>query len=115
MGGPIGAEPVPQPGDPAQQESESTASRNRIAPRDGSWLVAVEVQNNGDAVAGVPVTVRGSGLQNTLYLRIAGHRRATVRVPFEAAPEEVTVNDGTVPEQRSMTHHRGITLAENVR
>ncbi len=112
VGGPIGPEPVPQPGDPAQPEQGTTASRNQIGPRDGSWLIAVEVQNNGGAVAEVPVTVRSGGLQNSLPLRIAAHSRATVRVPFETAPEEVWVNDGTTPEQRIVTHHRTLAGAE---
>lgn len=106
--GPIGPEPVPQPGDPAQQEQASQASRNRVGSAEGSWLVAVAVQNNGGAAAEVPVTVRSGGLQNVLPLRIPAHSRATIRVPFEAMPEEVWVNDGTTPEMRSVTHHRTI-------
>ena len=111
VGGPIGDLPVPQPGDPTQQESATAASRNQIGPKEGSWLVAVEVQNNGGAAAEVPVTVHGSGLQNTLYLRVAAHSRATIRVPFETAPDEVWVNDGTTPEMRSVTHHRSLNLS----
>ncbi len=107
-GGPIGDLPVPQPGDPTGAEQGTTASRNQIGPRDGSWLVAVEVQNNGNAAAQVPVTVRAGSLQNSLPLRIAAHSRATIRVPFEVAPEEVWVNDGTTPEQRNYTHHRSL-------
>ena len=111
VGGPIGSEPVPQPGQ-TEQESQSTASRNRLGPREGSWLVAVEVQNNGGAAAEVPVTVHGSGLQNTLPLRVPAHGRATIRVPFETAPDEVTVGDGTTPEARTESHRRTITLPD---
>lgn len=114
-GGPIGPEPVPQPGDPAQQEQATQASRNRIGPAEGSWLVAVAVQNNGDAVAEVPVTVRNGTLQNALPLRIPAHSRATIRIPFEAVPEEVWVNDGTTPEIRSVTHHRTIDMPAQYR
>ena len=115
VGGPIGDLPEPKPGDPTQPEQGTTASRNQIGPRDGSWLIAVEVQNNGGAVAEVPVTVRSGGLQNTLPLRIAAHGRATIRVPFETAPDEVWVNDGATPEQRSNTHHRTLDGATGVR
>ncbi len=108
VGGPIGDLPEAKPGDPTAPEQGTTASRNQIGPRDGSWLIAVEVQNNGTAAAEVPVTVRSGGLQNTLPLRIAAHSRATIRVPFETAPDEVWVNDGTTPEQRSDTHHRSL-------
>ncbi len=115
VGGPIGDLPEPKPGDPTQPEQGTTASRNQIGPRDGSWLIAVEVQNNGGAVAEVPVTVRSGGLQNTLPLRIAADGRATIRVPFETAPDEVWVNDGATPEQRSNTHHRTLDGATGVR
>ncbi len=115
VGGPVGPEPVAQPGDPTGPERATAASRNQIGPRDGSWLIAVEVQNNGDAVAEVPVTVRGSGLQNSLPLRIAAHSHATIRVPFETTPEEVTVNDGTTPERRTTVHRRTITVSDTMR
>ncbi len=115
VGGPIGDLPEPKPGDPTQPEQGTTASRNQIGPRDGSWLVAVEVQNNGGAAAEVPVTVRSGGLQNSLPLRIAAHSRATIRVPFETAPDEVWVNDGATPEQRSNTHHRSLEGATSPR
>ena len=78
-------------------------------------MVAVELQNNGDVAAEVPVTVRAAGLQNQLPLRVPAHGRATVRVPFEAAPEEVLVNDGTTPEQHGSVHHRSIGVTSQAR
>ena len=108
VAGPIGAEPEAEQDDP-RRVSPTAASRNVAGLPDGSYLVAVEVQNNGDAAAEVPVTVRANGLQNSLPLRVGPHSRATIRVPFETAPDEVLVNDGTVPEQHSVTHHRSIT------
>ncbi|WP_419804462.1 hypothetical protein [Terriglobus sp.] len=105
--GPVGAEPQAEADDP-RRSSPTAASRNVTGLRDGSWLVAVEVQNNGDVAAEVPVTVRAAGLQNQLPLRVPAHGRATVRVPFEAAPEEVLVNDGTTPEQHGGVHHRSL-------
>lgn len=110
VGGPIGAEPVPQVGDPTYEaERKPITPGDRIAPAIGSWLVAVEVQNAGDADAEVPVTVRAGDLMNTLPLRVPAHGRATIRVPFEADPQEVVVNDGSVPELRATTHRRTIT------
>ena len=112
--GSMGTEPQAEPDDP-RRTSPTAASRNTAGLPDGSWLVAVEVQNNGDAAVEVPVTVRSSGLQNQLPLRVPAHGRATVRVPFEAAPEEVWVNDGTAPEQHGQTHHRSIEVARETR
>ena len=77
----------------------------------GSWLVAVEVQNTGGIDAEVPVTVRAGTLTNTLPLRVPAHGKATIRIPFEAEPSEVLVNDGSVPEAGMPMHRRAITIA----
>ena len=74
------------------------------------WLVAVEVRNDGDAVAEVPVTVRSGTLTATETLRIAGRGRASTRILFEKAPEEVQVNDGGVPEARTSVHTQRVTV-----
>jgi hypothetical protein len=108
VGGPIGPEPVPKPGDPESVAPKPVTPGNRIAPASGSWMVAVEVQNAGGADAEVPVTVRAGDLTNTLPLRVPAHGKATIRVPFEAVPEEVLVNDGSVPEVRTSTHRRSL-------
>lgn len=71
-------------------------------------LIAVEVSNDGGAVAEVPVTVHSGSLVKTERLRIPANSRATVRILFEGTPEDVTVNDGSVPEQRTSTHTRRI-------
>jgi hypothetical protein len=108
VGGPIGAEPV-QPVDDRRAGTQTTASSSGgVAPAPGSWLVAVEVQNNGGTDVEVPITVRNGSLTNTLPLRIAAGSRATIRVPFEAEPEEVSVNDGSVPEAHTTQHRRSI-------
>ena len=106
-GGPIGPLPVPQK-DPNREGGASTPAgtspSDPVPPAPGSWLVAVEVRNLGAAEVEVPVTVRSGSLINTLPLRVPAHGVATVRVPFEAEPREVLVNDGTVPEVRASTH-----------
>ena len=75
-----------------------------VAVRAG--LVAVEVKNDGGAAAEVPVTVRAGGLTATETLRVAGHGTASVRVVFQGQPEEVQVNDGSVPEGIAGVHVR---------
>lgn len=105
--GPIGREVVAPPDDPRAQ----WGGDKEIAQA-GSWLVAVEVQNTGGTDAEVPVTVRAGGLTNTLPLRVPAHGKATIRVPFEAQPDEVVVNDGSVPEESGVSvHRRGIAAA----
>ena len=76
--------------------------------KSAGWLVSVEVRNDGDAVAEVPVTVRstagGKPLTATDTLRVAARSTAAIRILFEGTPEEVLVNDGTVPELRTSSH-----------
>jgi hypothetical protein len=69
-----------------------------------SFLVAIEVRNNGDAAAEVPVTVRSGSLTTTERLRIMGQSSASTRIVFEGTPDEVIVNDGSVPEIGASTH-----------
>jgi hypothetical protein len=73
------------------------------------WLVAIDVRNEGEAVAEVPITVRSSDSTITERLRISGHSSASTRIVFPGNPEEVLVNDGSVPEQRTSTHTRTLT------
>jgi hypothetical protein len=75
-----------------------------------SWLVAVEVRNDGGAAAEVPVTVRSGTLTASQKLRIPGHSSASTRIVFQGTPDEVIVNDGSVPEVTSATHTRELIL-----
>lgn len=75
-----------------------------------SWLVAIEVRNNGDAAAEVPVTVRSGSLTTTERLRIMGRSSASTRIVFEGTPDEVIVNDGSVPELSASTHTKQIVI-----
>jgi aminopeptidase N len=81
----------------------------------GGFLVAVEVRNDGDAVAEVPVTVRAEGksgaLTATERLRIAGRSSSSTRILFEGTPAEVVVNDGSVPEVGNSVHVRQVVKA----
>jgi hypothetical protein len=72
------------------------------------WLVAVEVKNDGGATADVPVTVRSGTLTVTERLRIPGHSSASTRIVFAGTPQEVVVNDGSVPEVAASVHTRQI-------
>lgn len=75
-----------------------------------SWLVAVEVRNDGDGAAEVPVTVRSGELTVTERLRIAGKSSASTRILFAGVPDEVLVNDGGVPEVTASTHTKQIVI-----
>jgi hypothetical protein len=77
---------------------------------DESWLIAIEVRNDGDAAAEVPVTVRSGTLTTTEKLRIMGRSTASTRIVFAGRPDEVVVNDGGVPEVTAPTHSRQIEV-----
>jgi hypothetical protein len=83
--------------------------KGRTGVPDG-WLIAVEVRNDGDAVADVPVNVSSSVSSQTERLRIAAHSTASTRIVFAGTPEQVLVNDGSVPESGPTTHTRQLTL-----
>jgi hypothetical protein len=81
---------------------------DQIADKGAGWLVAVEVRNDGDAAADVPVTVRSGTLTTTQRLRIPGRSSASTRIVFEGIPDQVLVNDGTVPEVAASVHTKQI-------
>ncbi len=84
---------------------------DNVAGKGAGWLVSVEVKNDGDAAAEVPVTVRSGTLTSTERLRIPGHSSASTRVVFEGTPQEVLVNDGSVPEVVSSIHSTKFAVA----
>jgi len=77
----------------------------------GGWLVAVQVRNDGGAVADVPITVRSGALTATERVRVPAHAVAATRLLFQAKPTQIQVNDGTVPELISSTHLQEIAPA----
>jgi Peptidase family M1 domain len=81
---------------------------DQIGDKGSGWLVAVEVKNNGDATADIPVTVRSGTLTATERLRVSGRSSASTRIVFEGIPTEVQVNDGSVPETVSSVHLRKV-------
>jgi hypothetical protein len=85
---------------------EQLTSKSQIE----GYLVAVEVKNDGDAVADVPVIVRSTEASIKDHVRVAAHGIASVRVFFRGRPETVEINDGSVPELRTSVHQSAITL-----
>ncbi len=85
-----------------------TPSRGSVQ---GSYIVAVTVANAGHAVADVPVTVFSAEGALTERMRIEGQGRATKRFLLQGEPEQVQVNDGTVPEVSASVHRKDIRYA----
>lgn len=71
-----------------------------------SWLVAVEIHNAGQVNVDVPVTVRSGTLTSTERVHIGPNSTVSTRILFEGVPQEVQVNDGTIPETTEPIHTR---------
>ena len=63
-----------------------------------TYMVTVTVGNLGAAGAEVPVTVKFAGGEVTKRLEVRGKNKGAIRVEVPKAPQEVVVNDGSVPE-----------------
>ncbi|MBZ5704611.1 MAG: hypothetical protein LAN63_04605 [Acidobacteriia bacterium] len=64
----------------------------------GGYVVTVSVENLGEAGTEVPVTLRVEGGEITKRLEVRAKSKAVVRIEAPTAPQEVMVNDGSVPE-----------------
>ncbi len=62
------------------------------------YMLTVTVDNLGDAGAEVPLTVKFDGGEVTQRLVVRGKSAGVIRVEVPKPPEEVVVNDGSVPE-----------------
>jgi hypothetical protein len=72
-----------------------------VYPREllsGGYMVTVLVENLGEAAAEVPVTAHMDGKEASARLIILGKSKTSVRIQSATMPQEVTVNDGSVPE-----------------
>jgi hypothetical protein len=88
----------------------SVTPRELPTKNGSSWLVAIEVRNDGDAAAEVPVTVRSGTLTATQNLRIMARSTGSTRIVFQGRPDEVQVNDGGVPEITTPVHIKEIVM-----
>lgn len=86
---------------------ESAYSRKTMA---NAYMLTVTVENLGSAGAEVPILVKFAGAEATKRLEVRAKSKATIRIEVPSAPQEVTVNDGSVPE--SDTENNTFKLAE---
>jgi hypothetical protein len=62
------------------------------------YIVTITVNNLGAAGAEVPLTVKFAGGEITKRLVVRGKSNGVIRVEVPKLPEEIVVNDGSVPE-----------------
>jgi len=70
----------------------------------GGFLVTVAVENLGSAGAEVPVTLQVEGTEIRKRLEVRAKSKASIRVQVASPPQQVTLNDGSVPES-SLSEH----------
>jgi hypothetical protein len=63
-----------------------------------AYMVTITVDNLGTAGAEVPITVRFAGGDTTKRLEVRGKSKGVIRVEVPSVPEEIIVNDRSVPE-----------------
>jgi hypothetical protein len=64
----------------------------------GAYVLTIMVDNLGAAGAEVPLTVRFAGGEVTQRLVVRGKSNGVIRVEAPKQPQEIVVNDGSVPE-----------------
>jgi hypothetical protein len=78
-----------------------------VYPREllqGGFMITVTVENTGAAGAEIPVTAHMAAGEATEKLVVPGKSKASVRIATPALPQQITVNDGSVPEAETTTH-----------
>jgi hypothetical protein len=64
----------------------------------GAYVLTITVANLGAAGAEVPLTVKFAGGEVTQRLVVRGQSKGVIRIETTKPPEEIVVNDGSVPE-----------------
>jgi hypothetical protein len=67
-------------------------------PSRKAYVVTVTVENLGDAGAEVPVALKMEQGQVTKRLLVRGRSKGTTRIEAISIPQEIVLNDGSVPE-----------------
>jgi len=70
----------------------------------GAYVLTVTVSDQGVAGAEVPLTVKYAGGEVTQQLAVRGKSNGVIRVEVPKPPEEVSVNDDSVPEGETKNH-----------
>lgn len=70
-----------------------------------SFMLTITLDNLGTAGAEVPVTIKFAGGDVTKRIEVRAKSKATFRVETLAAPQEIRVNDGSVPESDIANHN----------
>jgi hypothetical protein len=67
----------------------------------GSFMLTITLENQGGAGAEVPVLIKSARGEVTKRIEVRAKSKTTVRVEMPIAPQEIIVNDGSVPESET--------------
>jgi hypothetical protein len=79
------------------------------------YLLTVTVKNTGAAGAEVPVTVKFAGGESSKRLVVRGNSNGVTRFEVSKPPEEIVINDGSVPESDTKNNVFKIEAGETVK
>ena len=77
-----------------------------------TFMVTITVDNLGTAGAEVPLTVKFAGGDTTKRLEVRAKSKGVIRVEIPSAPQEIVVNDGSVPESDATNNSFKINLTD---
>jgi hypothetical protein len=75
----------------------ASAFTRKLLPE--GYMVTITVDNLGASGAEVPLTVKFAGGEITKHLIVGGKGNGVIRIEVSKPPEEIVVNDGSVPER----------------
>ena len=76
----------------------------------GSYLVAVNVSNNGYAAVEVAIQVITAATSVTQRVQLAGRSKDVQRILVQGVPTEVRLNNGAIPETQATIHIKTIEM-----
>jgi hypothetical protein len=76
----------------------------------GSYLVAVNMTNNGYAAVEAPVQVISETASITQRVMLGARSKSVQRILIQGTPTEVRLNDGTIPETQATVHIKTLDI-----
>jgi hypothetical protein len=80
---------------------ESAYPRTLLGGNVNTYLVTVTIENRGNAGAEVPVLIQTPSGEKTVRVLVKAGEKGVGRIEVPVAPDQVTVNDGSVLERNS--------------
>ena len=89
---------------------ESAFSRKTM---NNSYMLTITLENLGSAGAEVPVIIKFQGGELMKRMEVHAKSKATTRIETPSTPQEIVVNDGSVPESGTTNNAFKVETSEN--